>query len=133
MVRNMRHCGWTVLVAVLCWVHNPAPAEQSSIAPKVDENSLTQLHGQVSRGARPEFDRGRAPDSLPQEHILMMLRRSEPREQELQQFIRAAVRPALRRLSPVADTPAIRRAVRAFDPGHCEGNPVAQTAWVQTQ
>ena len=54
----------------------------------MDENGLTRLHGHVSRGARPEFDRGRAPDSLPQEHILMMLRRSEPKEQELQQFIR---------------------------------------------
>jgi subtilase family serine protease len=85
MVRNMRHCGWSVLVAMLCWVHTSAPAEQSSL--KVDANSLTRLYGHVSRGARPEFDRGRAPDSLPQEHILMMLRRSEPREQELRQFI----------------------------------------------
>jgi subtilase family serine protease len=87
-VRNTRSSGWSVLVAVLCGVCTLAAAEQRSITLKVDENSLTRLHGQVNRAARPEFDRGRAPDSLPQEHILMMLRRSEPREQELQQFIR---------------------------------------------
>jgi subtilase family serine protease len=86
-VRNTRSSGWSVLVAVLCGVCTLAAAEERSITLKVDENSLTRLHGQVSRAARPEFDRGRAPDSLPQEHILMMLRRSEPREQELQQFI----------------------------------------------
>ena len=87
MVRYMRHSGWSVLAAVLCWVCASAPAEQHSITLKVDENSLTRLPGHVSRAARPEFDRGRAPDSLPQEHILMMLRRSGPKEQELQQFI----------------------------------------------
>jgi subtilase family serine protease len=59
----------------------------------VDEDGLTRLHGQVSRAARPEFDRGRAPDSLPQEHILMMLRRSGPKEQEVEQFIRGQYDP----------------------------------------
>src|SRR5882724_5629653 len=87
MVRNMRHCGWLMLVSVLCWMCTSALAEQRFMAPKVDEGSLVRLHGHVSRGARPEFDRGRAPDSLPQEHILMMLQRSEPKEQELQRFI----------------------------------------------
>jgi len=87
MLRNVRHCVWPVLLVVLCWVCSSVRAEQSSIAPKVDENVLIRLPGHVSRAARPEFDRGRAPDSLPQEHILMMLRRSGPKEQELQQFI----------------------------------------------
>jgi subtilase family serine protease len=53
----------------------------------VDDNSLARLQGNVSRAARPELDRGRVPDSLPQEHILMMLRRSGPKAQELQRFI----------------------------------------------
>jgi subtilase family serine protease len=86
-VRNTRSSSWSVLVAVLCGVSTLAAAEQRSVTLKVDENSLTQLHGHVSRAARPEFDRGRVPDSLPQEHILMMLRRSGPKERELQQFI----------------------------------------------
>jgi subtilase family serine protease len=85
-VRNTKSSRWSVLAAVLCGVCTFAAAAQRPLL-KVDENGLTRLHGNVSRGARPEFDRGRAPDSLPQEHILMMLRRSEPKEQELQQFI----------------------------------------------
>ena len=58
-----------------------------SAAPATDDNSLTRLPGNTSRGARPELDQGRAPDSLPQEHILMMLRRSESQQQALEQFI----------------------------------------------
>ena len=50
-------------------------------------DNLARLPGNTSRGARPERDQGRAPDSLPQEHILMMFRRSEPQEQALEQFI----------------------------------------------
>jgi subtilase family serine protease len=58
-----------------------------SAAPATDDNSLTKLPGNTSRSARPELDQGRAPDSLPQEHILMMLRRSESQQQALQQLI----------------------------------------------
>jgi subtilase family serine protease len=56
-------------------------------AAAVDDNSLTRLPGNTSRRARPELDRGRAPDNLPQEHILMMLRRGESQQKELEQFI----------------------------------------------
>jgi len=86
-VRNIRYFGWPVLGAVVCWLCISAAAGERSTPLKVDENSLTRLRGHVSRAARPEFDRGRAPDSLPQEHILMMLRRSGPKEQDLQQFM----------------------------------------------
>jgi subtilase family serine protease len=80
-----RYSRRSVLAAVLCGVCTVAAAEQ--LSKQVDENSLTRLQGNTSRAARPEFDRGRVPDSLPQDHILMMLRRSEPKEQELQQFM----------------------------------------------
>ncbi|MDT7811407.1 MAG: hypothetical protein QOJ42_1323 [Acidobacteriaceae bacterium] len=92
-VRNIRYFGWPVLGAVVCWLCISAAAGQRSTPLKVDENSLTRLRGHVSRAARPEFDRGRAPDSLPQEHILMMLRRSGPKEHELQQFIKGQYDP----------------------------------------
>jgi subtilase family serine protease len=88
-VRNIRYFGWPVL----WWLCIAAAAGQRSTPLKVGENGLTRLHGHVSRAARPEFDRGRAPDSLPQEHILMMLRRSGPKEQELQQFIKGQYDP----------------------------------------
>jgi subtilase family serine protease len=57
------------------------------ITAPVDDNRLTLLPGNISPRARPELDRGRVPDSLAQQHILMMLRRSEPQQQALEQFI----------------------------------------------
>jgi subtilase family serine protease len=56
-------------------------------ADRIDDNGLTMVPGNTSRNARPELDQGRAPDSLPQEHILMMLRRSEQQQQALLQFM----------------------------------------------
>ncbi len=72
-------------MALLCGAYLLAPAQRTSI--KVDDNSLARLAGNTSHLARPELDRGRVPDSLPQEHILMMLRRSESQRVELEQFI----------------------------------------------
>ncbi len=116
-VINIRYFGWPVL----CWLCISAAAGQRSTPLKVDENSLTRLHGHVSRAARPEFDRGRAPDSLPQEHILMMLRRSGPKEHELQQFTKGQYDPH----SPDS--------VRAYGPGHREGYPLALATGAQTK
>ena len=53
----------------------------------MENNGLVRLAGNTSHLARPELDRGRVPDSLPQQHILMMLRRSESQRVELEQFI----------------------------------------------
>ena len=75
--------GVAVLAALCC---GGAWAADRVIA-QGDDNSLSRLAGNTSIHARREFDRGRAPDSLPQEHILMMLRRSEPQQQALEQFI----------------------------------------------
>ncbi len=75
--------GAAVLAVLLCAI---APAAER-ISPQADDNSLTRLPGNTSRRARPQADHGRAPDSLPQEHILMMLRRSDPQQQALEQFI----------------------------------------------
>ncbi len=53
----------------------------------VRENSLVRLTGNPGPKIKPQYDRGRAPDSLPQQHILMLLRRDASREQALDQFI----------------------------------------------
>src|ERR1700677_2348239 len=74
---------WWVGVALLCGTAGAA----ERITAQADDSSLTRLPGNTTRSARPELDQGRAPDSLPQEHILMMLRRSEPQQQALAQFI----------------------------------------------
>ena len=78
-------------------------------------NNLTRLPGNTSPRARPELDRGRAPDSLPLEHILMMLRRSQTQEQELEQFISRQYDPRSADFHKLADTATIRRAIRAFE------------------
>jgi subtilase family serine protease len=64
-----------------------APPAVSQITGRIDENTLTQLPGNTYRLAKAAFDAGRVPDSIPQNHILMMLRRSPQREQALQQFM----------------------------------------------
>jgi subtilase family serine protease len=74
-----------VLAALLCGAYLLAPAQSTSIT--VENNGLVRLAGNTSHLARPELDRGRVPDSLPQQHILMMLRRSESQRVELEQFI----------------------------------------------
>ena len=80
-----------VFLVLLCATGALAPAQQFS--PRVDENNLTRLPGNTSPRARPELDRGRAPDSLPLNHILMMLRRSQTEELDLEQFISSQYNP----------------------------------------
>ncbi len=80
-----------VLVVFLCAVGALASAQQLSA--RVDENNLTRLPGNTSPRARPELDRGRAPDSLPLNHVLMMLRRSQTQELDLEQFISSQYNP----------------------------------------
>jgi hypothetical protein len=58
--------GVAVLAALCC---GGAWAADRIIA-QGDDNSLSRLAGNTSSRARREFDQGRAPDSLPQEHIL---------------------------------------------------------------
>jgi subtilase family serine protease len=49
---------------------------------------MTRLAGNTSHKARTELDQGRVPDNLPMNHILLMLRRNNAQEQQLDQFIR---------------------------------------------
>jgi Pro-kumamolisin, activation domain len=83
-----------MLAAILCSICGlasdqsfSAPVPTDRIIANVDESRLTLLPGSTSRKARPELDRGRAPDNLAQEHILMMLRRGERQHQALLEFI----------------------------------------------
>jgi Pro-kumamolisin, activation domain/Bacterial Ig-like domain (group 3) len=56
------------------FAQNPAPA--SRITQAVDNENLTVLKGNVYSLARPEFDRGMAPSSLPMERMTLVLRPS---------------------------------------------------------
>jgi hypothetical protein len=59
----------------------------SQIAGSIDDSNLQRLHGNPSPHLRGGIDRGRVPDSLPLDHILLMFRRTAAREQELDRFI----------------------------------------------
>src|ERR1700727_3446792 len=63
-----------VLCAASTSAQNPAP--QSRITQAVDNANLTVLKGNVYSLARPEFDRGVAPPSLPMERMTLVLRPS---------------------------------------------------------
>ena len=60
---------------------------QSLITQAVDETKLTLLKGNTHPLARPEFDRGAAPPSLPMERMLLVLTRSPEQEAALQRLL----------------------------------------------
>ncbi|MGA3213837.1 MAG: protease pro-enzyme activation domain-containing protein, partial [Terriglobales bacterium] len=60
------------------------PLTVARITSAPDESRLTTLPGNVHPLARAEFDRGPVPDSLPLEHIIMLLERTPQQEIALQ-------------------------------------------------
>ena len=57
------------------------------ITQAIDETQLVRLHGNVHPLARPEFDQGAAPPSLPMERMLLILKRSPEQEAALDQLM----------------------------------------------
>jgi subtilase family serine protease len=73
----LRFCvffAFLLLPASGAFAQNPAP--ESRITQAVDNANLTVLKGNVYSLARPEFDRGVAPSSLPMERMTLVLRPS---------------------------------------------------------
>jgi hypothetical protein len=68
-----------------------ASGQARSVPPRitdpVDESRLTLLRGNTHPLARPEFDRGPAPASLPMERMLLVLKRSPEQQAELDQLL----------------------------------------------
>jgi subtilase family serine protease len=67
----------------------PAPSDfaRSLITQRVDEAKLTALRGNTHLLARPEFDRGAAPASLPMERMLLVLKRTVEQEAALEKLM----------------------------------------------
>jgi hypothetical protein len=85
---GLSHCSWSLrfvsLFAVV--VSSVAVAQSQSpsrITQVVDEANLTLLKGNTYPLARPEFDRGPAPPSLPMERMLLVLTRSPEQKASL--------------------------------------------------
>ncbi len=68
--------------------HESTPATTPTETPaRIQAGPLVRLTGNTGPAIKPQYDRGRAPDAVPQEHILMLLRRDAGRQQALDQFI----------------------------------------------
>ena len=60
---------------------------RTGVVQAVQEWDRIALPGNVRPEARPQNDRGRVPDALPLDHMLLQLKRSPEQEKALQQFI----------------------------------------------
>ena len=76
-------------VLLLC--ATPTAAQSSNARPlitqAIDETNLVVLHGNTHPLARPEFDQGAAPASLPMQRMLLVLQRSLEQEAALNQLL----------------------------------------------
>lgn len=70
-------------LAALC----PASHAQSQITGAVDANKLMTLRGNTHPLAQAKFDRGAAPESLPMNHLLLVLKRSPAQEAALDKLL----------------------------------------------
>ncbi|MGA8273087.1 MAG: S53 family peptidase [Candidatus Sulfotelmatobacter sp.] len=64
----------------------PSSNPANKIVNSVNESDLVQLTGNTHRLALPKYDQGLVSDSLPMEHMYVMLRRSPEQEKALQQL-----------------------------------------------
>lgn len=87
----VRKLGLTsVSVVVILFILVPfasAQANSPRITQAIDGSSRVALIGNLRPEARPENDRGRVLDSVPLQHMLLLLKRSPEQETALQQFI----------------------------------------------
>ncbi|HUC28739.1 MAG TPA: protease pro-enzyme activation domain-containing protein, partial [Candidatus Acidoferrum sp.] len=74
----------------LCWAQEAAPASVAMrplITQPIDESQLTTLKGNTHPLARPVFDIGTAPATLPMERMLLVLKRSPQQEASLRSLL----------------------------------------------
>ncbi len=76
-----------VSLLIFCALASAQSSAPSRIAERIDEARLTALIGNVHPLARPQFDRGAAPDTLPMNRILLILKRTGEQEESLRSFL----------------------------------------------
>jgi subtilase family serine protease len=64
-----------------------SPASAPRVVQPVDDSKLIQLRGNTHPLALPQYDQGSVPDSLPMDHMFLLLARSPHQEQALQTLI----------------------------------------------
>jgi hypothetical protein len=91
-----RAAWWLAALLAMCWCV-PASGQQSAqtvpeapaplITQAIDESQLTVLTGNTHPWARPQFDLGIAPATLPMERMLLVLKRSNAQEVALRKLL----------------------------------------------
>src|ERR1700730_17669571 len=87
MVRTRFTLAFAFVLLVPAHAAGQADDVQPLIRQALDETKLTVLRGNVHPLARPEFDRGPAPQSLVMDRMLLVLKRSPEREAALQKLL----------------------------------------------
>src|SRR5258708_40004710 len=87
----------TLLSLLLCaplFAQHPGAQQEPSLTPPrpliaqpIDETQLTVLKGNTHPLARPEFDLGTAPATLPMNRMLLVLKRSPEQESSLRKLL----------------------------------------------
>ncbi len=72
---------------------NPDSAAQTRATAPNSEVSLVTLRGNIHPLAQPRFDRGPAPASMPAEWLMLILKRSEQQETDLQSYLKSVQDP----------------------------------------
>jgi len=75
------------VLSCLALARGQTPAVAPRVTENVDVTKLATLRGNTHPLARPEYDRGAAPDDLPMERMLLILQRSPEQEAGLRQLL----------------------------------------------
>ena len=76
-----------LLLSVSAW--SQTPTAQTRILERVNDTTLTTLHGNTHPLAQARFDQGTAPPDLPMSRMLLLLKRSDAQESALQALLDA--------------------------------------------
>jgi len=76
---------WVSILANLFPARAQIATVPARVTEDVDTTKLATLRGNTHPLARPDFDRGPAPDGMPMERILLVLKRSPEQEAALRQ------------------------------------------------
>ena len=106
---------------------------KARISQPVVESKSTILKGNTHPLARPEFDRGPAPPTLPLERMLLVLQRSHEQEAALNSLLNEQQVRSLPEFSRLADTGAVWPAVWRRRARRSLGHFLACLAWAASQ
>ncbi|MDE3171260.1 MAG: S53 family peptidase [Acidobacteriota bacterium] len=77
------------LMIGVCALNADAQVASSRITQPISDSQLATLRGNIHPLARPEYDRGLAPSSLPLGHVMLLLKRSPQQEASLEALLAA--------------------------------------------